>query len=65
MTAMALKKVTEVLEVDIELLIFLSGFKILRYQWKKKKIKYKKDVKKVTTELTIVSSTATNIDVDA
>lgn len=37
MTALALKKITELLEVGIDELLFLSGVKKLQYKWKKKK----------------------------
>jgi hypothetical protein len=42
MTALALKKITEFLEVSIDELIFLSGVKKLEYKWKKKKQPRKK-----------------------
>ncbi|MDY0278235.1 MAG: hypothetical protein RBQ97_09155 [Acholeplasma sp.] len=42
MTSLALKKVTEILEVSISELLFLSGAKKLQYIWKKKKQPRKK-----------------------
>jgi hypothetical protein len=49
MTALALKKVTEILEVSISELLFLSGVKKLQYKWKKNKQPRKKIIPKDDT----------------